>query len=325
MGIRGERHLRTRHVVLAAALLASLLSWWWVQFTPARTAAGAVVAGIVALWAGFALFRRRRITAGVLLGLLVLYVAGGYYVGKVSGPVFAVTLDAAPVNLDHVADMSYFRSCAGHDFSAATPDDPGTTESDRNMQHYVILDVTYGEADEIAVMAMADGVITRATTSVPDSELDGSGFTHQGNFASEVDLTVTPFAPLGRWTLRYQHVMPTVEEGEWVSAGDIIGYVPPSDWRNLRFEPGMEHDFASEQVSFDVELTWLSYMPGMGEHLDSFMTHLSAPLAEEFRAAGFDPDAAVISRVDRDASPCNGEYNRNPAGDYYNGDELRSG
>ena len=275
---------------------------------------------LVLAWGGWFLLRRHWMVTVLAVGAVVGYGLFGTYQAFLGSPSFTPVFESGPVGLFEVADLSRFRSCAGGDFSGRSVDSARTVETDRSMLHQVLLRDTFGSGRQVEIRAMADGVITEAQDfQVPTDLEPGTGFTYLGNFASEIELTVYRPAPLGQWVVRYRHVFPTVEVGDHVHAGDVIGYAPPSDWANVVTENGNRTDFSARAIWFDVIVGWKPYLGVTGVHYGSYVRYLSPELQKAYFDAGYDPTKVAVSRDERDAMPCGGVFNQSLATDYVNG------
>jgi hypothetical protein len=296
-----------------------------VNYTPLRTKPLLLYMIIAALWLGLTAWRGVRGRGGKAFGVAVgLVLVAALFAVATSlwvGPLWTPTFTASPVDARLIDDMSRFRSCAGHDYSGAPVESPGETESDRSMKHYLSLSVKYGDMKEVPVRAMADGVITRVVDVAAPSSESALGF--EGNFSGEVALTVSGFAPFGFWEIRYMHVHPTVANGKRVSAGDIIGTVPPSDWRKVVDRDGKLALLPTHPVQFDVALEFFPLMP-FGKGKASFVRYLSADLKKAYDAKGFTAEATTTSRAERDARPCATRYNDDPGADWVHADAVRT-
>jgi hypothetical protein len=119
------------------------------------------------------------------------------------------------------------------------------------------------------------------------------------------------------------HVHPTVAEGIRVSAGDIIGTVPPSDWRKVVDRDGKLALLPTHPVQFDVALEFFPLVP-FGKGKASFVRYLSADLKKAFDAKGFTAEATTTSRAERDARPCAMQFNDDPGADWVHADAVRT-
>gem|GEM_PF-871722 len=240
-------------------------------------------------------------------------IVGGF--GVVTGlwldPLWSPTFTVAPVEASSIIDLSRFRSCAGHDYSGPAVGSPGQNETDRSMKHYVSLDVRYGDGIEVAVRAMADGVVSAVVTG-----------DENGDFGGDITLTMSGFSQFGYWDLRYMHVVPTVAAGTRVRAGDVIGLLPPTSWSEYRDSADSSALLPTHPIQFDLALGYHSLIP-FGEQLDSFVSHLDPALALTLGDAGFTVDEAVVARAERDTQPCDGTYNAEPDADWVFGDRAR--
>lgn len=284
---------------------------------------------VIVLWTvRVAVFGRRRHgwkSLGMMGGVVALLGGFGVVTGLWLEPLWSPTFSVAPVETRSIIDLSRFRSCAGHDYSGPAVGSPGQDETDRSMKHYVSLDVRYGDGVEVVVRAMADGVVSSVVTGAAPGETAGSGdaaLLDAGDVAGEITLTMSGFSQFGYWDLRYMHVVPIVEAGTRVRAGDPIGVLPPSDWDSVRNADGSLALLPTHPIQFDLALGHHSLIP-FGEQLDSFVHHLDPALSLALGDAGFTVEEAVIPRVERDAQPCEGEYNVEPDADWVFGDRVR--
>lgn len=315
-----DRGRAVRLGVLGAVLAGTVGSVWWVPRTSLIERAWLPFCVLALAWAGWFLLRRHWMVTVLLVGAVVGYGAFGLYQAYLGSPSFTPVFTASPVEVFEIADMSRFRSCAGGDFSGRSADSARDTETDRSMLHQVLLRDTFGSGRQVEVYAVADGVITEAQDFQLPTDLQlGTGFTYLGNFASEIELTVYRAAPLGQWVVQYQHVFPTVGEGDHVKAGDVIGYAPPSDWVNVVTENGNQTDFSARGIWFDVVVGWKPYLGLTGLHYASYVRYLSPELQKAYFDAGYDPTKVALSRDERDAAPCGGVFNQNLEADYVNG------
>lgn len=296
--------------MLLGAVAITFTSVWWIPFTPLVTRPALGVLVLTGAWVLYLIVRRQWMPALLLVGVAAGYVLFGVFQAFLGAPNFRPMLTVAPVEVTEIASVSRFRSCTAGDFSGRSADRARTVERDRTMLHRLTLGTTFGEGREIAVVAPADGVITRAKTfQEPDDVALGNGVTYLGNVAAEVELTISRAAPLGQWVVRFDRVYPTVDVGDHVSAGEVIGFVPPTDWANV--QPAVE-GASSSPVWFDVVMAWEPYIPLTGEHFASFVRYLSPEVQAAWVRVGLDPAKAEIPRVERDATPCRGVYDTNP-------------
>ena len=294
------------------------------NYTPLRTKPILLYGAIAVLWLATTAVRGIRGRGGRAFGLTVgLVLLGALFAVTTSlwvSPLWTPTFTASPVDARLIDDMSRFRSCAGHDYSGAAVESPGETETDRSMKHYLSLSVRYGDMKEVPVRAMADGVIANVIdTAAPSAD---SALGSEGNFAGEIALTTSGFAPFGYWELRYMHVHPTVAKGKHVSAGDIIGTVPPNDWRKVVDRDGRAALLPTHPVQFDVALEFFPLLP-FGKGKASFVRYLSADLKKTFDAKGFTAEATTTTRAERDARPCATQFNDDPGANWVHADAVR--
>lgn len=307
-----------RWLAWSAAVAATVaLPWWqsttrWVEYSVVPWL-GLLVAWIVGL-----VVVRRRAAAVLAVAVLVATVAGGAVVATVVGPLREPIVSSSPVDLGLVRDATFFRSCDSNDFSGRSVDEPGAVERDRNMRHVLVLSPLHRDGATVPVVAPFDGVVTRTDEDTDRRSDDG----WVDGLSASVSIAGAALPLLGSWSVSLGRVMPTVEPGDRVRAGEVVGYAPPPQWPAVRSKGADGPGFASSPVSVEVVLRWNPPLPN-GEYLASYLRYLDRSLADAHREAGFDPGLGEISRSARDAAPCDGRFNADPAADYYRGDEWR--
>lgn len=307
-----------RWVAWVAAVAGTLaLPWWqsttrWVEYSAVPWLA------LLVAWTVGLVVARRRAAAVAAIVVLVATVAGGAAVATVVGPLRDPVVTASPVDLSLVRDATYFRSCDSNDFSGRSVDDPGTVERDRNMRHVLVLSSLHRDAEPVPVVAPFDGVVTRTEDGTRWQSEDG----WVDGLSASVSITGAALPLLGSWSVTLGRVAPTVEPGDRVRAGDVVGYAPQAQWPAVRSKGPDGPGLASSPVAVEVVLRWNPPLPN-GEYLASYLRYLDPGLADAHRGAGFDPVLGEIARTARDAAPCDGRFNADPAADYYRGDEWR--
>jgi hypothetical protein len=315
----------TARVMLALAVAATVALPWVLSRT--EFVGFAVLPFLCALlaWTIGLLVARRWLPALLLLQAVAAYVAFAVVLASVLGPT-APTVLASPVDPGVLRDVTYYRACAGQARSGTSIERPDRVERDRNLAHVLTLAPAHRDGTEVAVAAPFDGVVTRTVVDEGPGDVGSkAGFRRQGNYVSEVTIVRSGIPLTGSWSATFRRVFPVVAVGDRVRAGDRIGTAPPSDWDEVEFLDGTTAGLANQPVSIDVVLRWTPPIPRPGTEplLASFVAHLSDAVADQWRAAGFDPVRAEIPRRVRDASPCNGRFNRTPLEDHYEGDRWR--
>ena len=200
-------------------------------------------------------------------------------------------ITAPPFNLQDVASMTKFRSCAGHDFAEGSVDgqvvssDP-SFEKFSSMKHYV-LPVNDAAGDQTQVFAPFDGVVTLVEA---DTGKTSSGSSY-GDPGSQIHLV--PYANPA-YTFTFMHIYGiSVKAGDSVKAGQELGYheVQPANTGHSSFDVAMS--------KFD-----LAAMQAHVTRLVSFMTVLSHSVAGTFQNAGLTPDSTIWPRAYRESHPC---------------------
>lgn len=316
VGRTGKRVLA--RVVFWLFVVISVATPFWVRLTPLRSIP---LLGFLIVFLGWFIYAGVRRSKRGVIGLgagFAVFVAFGLITGLLLAPLQTPTFSSSPVELSKIIDLSRFRSCAGHDFSAKYVDDAGTKETDRSMKHYVTLSDTYGGGVEVPVLAVTDGVIAGSKGTDPNGHLGNAG-----DFNDEVTLLADTSPLFGNWNIRYQHVHATRKQGDRVQAGDVIATVPPKDWAQvIEKETGTPALNANQPVSFDVAVEYEPLFP-TGVRNESYVKLLSSSLRDAYANAGYTLDGVITSKAARDADPCNGQYNVDPVGDWVNGDRVR--
>ena len=196
---------------------------------------------------------------------------------------------ANPLDLQHVTQLSKFRSCVGHDFSNGmqVPGHPlrpsiGAIESGRSMKHYVYIGVLSADTGVVKGYAPFDGTVSIQSEQFPM----GVQVIIQGD---------------NGWRFRFFHGDAIVKEGARVKAGDSVIAWPSIDAK-LNQGPSYNFDIALENLQ--------------GNIFESPLTRMAPNIAALWAAKGFTPESAILSKEYRDAKPCkvvdaNGTFDQN--------------
>lgn len=186
-------------------------------------------------------------------------------------------LTADPLDLSQIEAMSKYRSCAGHDRSGWSFDK--VFEANRSMKHYFYpVPAFQGTLDKVKVFAPFDGTVSsifREADKVDGRPHNGNGITLTPDVDKAVGLQVGHVYFVGDFSV-----------GQRVKAGALIGYAALGDKGN----------------DFDIDL--MGPMQPNGEILGSIFDHMTPKVLADFAAVGVTPSNAIISKAERDASPC---------------------
>ncbi len=181
---------------------------------------------------------------------------------------------SAPFDISQIQSVSKFRSCSGHDYSGL--DINGVNETNRSMKNYAVpLQKFNGTSDKVKVIAPFDATVLNNSP---------------GKMGDNLDLVPTQ-APGFIYELGHITSLKTLTKGTTVKSGQLIGY------------------YTVEQggSSFDLQLwfggTNRTVNTTSGE-FDSLFAHLSPDLAKQLSLHGLTSSDLIISKADRDASPC---------------------
>lgn len=186
-------------------------------------------------------------------------------------------ITANPVDLTHVTAISAFRSCSGHDYSGLNIGNQ--PESDRSMKHYVLTDVPLENTGSVMGYAPFDGVVSVESEQFP--------------LGKQIQITSLKFG----WIFVFFHGDPLVATGASVKAGQSVIAWPPAN--ALTFKGNL----STGGSSFDIALK------SIDGRYESPLLHMNPTVAATWAAKGFTASAAIISKTQRDATPCNGVYN----------------
>ncbi|HUW77322.1 MAG TPA: hypothetical protein VMV52_01065 [Candidatus Nanopelagicaceae bacterium] len=221
-------------------------------------------------------------------------------------------ITAVPIDLAQVLSISRFRSCSGHDYSSADTD--GNPETNRSMKHYINpIDSLIGTTDVIKVFAPFDGQISAFVADNAANTPVGEG------------IWLTPSSSPA-WTLMFFHITPVGNVGDYVKAGQLIGYANLSRTSVRGFDIALEewvHNIARPAVGDNlatleqVHQQYGDYLQLLHRgQLDSIFNHMTSDVLGSFATRGMTLQAAIVSEAARDASPCpqpvNGHYPENP-------------
>lgn len=184
---------------------------------------------------------------------------------------------ANPVDLTHVTAISAFRSCSGHDYSGSNISNQ--PESDRSMKHYVLTDVPLENTGSVKGYAPFDGVVSVESEQFP--------------LGKQIQITSLKFG----WIFVFFHGDPLVANGATVKVGQSVIAWPPANALTLK------GNLSTAGSSFDIALK------SIDGRYESPLLHMSPSVAATWAAKGFTATAAIISKTQRDATPCNGAYN----------------
>lgn len=183
-----------------------------------------------------------------------------------------VTITTSPVDISQISQISKFRSCFGHNFSAADTD--GVVESDRSMKHYFQVVSSLSGYDKVKIVAPFDGIVVMA-----DSSLDAP-FGWQ--------MAVSPAAnPTQEMVIFHIDPAPGIGVNSKIKAGQLLGYTHPPDG-----------------LTFDIAYGWPVGNHPIPQTLDSLFNHMSKSVLAQYAQRGLTPANAVISKAQRDAQPC---------------------
>jgi hypothetical protein len=176
------------------------------------------------------------------------------------------------VDPQDLAGLTKFRSCCGHSFASG--------ESNRTMKHYLVPKATFiGRNDLLPVRSPCDGKIV--SISAEQNRLACLGDAIRGD---QVRIVCRARPDV---SIRIFHVNPSRGPGS-VDKGELLGHA------DLRVCPEGSQPYADLDVAVEKLASLYSYV----EWLDD-------AAFEEWQARGLATRAeAVISKADRDASPC---------------------
>jgi len=178
------------------------------------------------------------------------------------------------VDPQHLAALTKFRSCCGHSFASGG-------ESNRTMKHYLVPKPEFvGANDRLPVRSPCDGKIV--AISDEENRLECLGGAIRGK---QVRIVCRARPDV---SIRIFHVNPSRGPGR-VDQGDLLGH---ADLRACSYggEPYADLDVAVEHLA----------------SMYSYIEWLQDGSLDEWQARGLaSREAAVVSKAERDAHPCN--------------------
>jgi hypothetical protein len=191
-----------------------------------------------------------------------------------------VVIIANPLKLSRVRSISKYRSCAGHLF--ATSDFMGEPEPASSAKHYVTPIEPLSDNDMVEVFAPFDGEIVFID---PNDTSNGQQFYIEQR-------------PFKGWTFGFDHInmKKDLTKGSQVRAGQLLGYYTPPDPESsfdLILQGSKERGIYNHRSAE----TYTS-------HLDSMFNHMSSEVYQEYAEYGFTKEKMIISKADREKSPC---------------------
>ena len=175
---------------------------------------------------------------------------------------------ANPVDLNQIASISLFRSCAGHDYSGKNAE--GEKETLRSMKHYLEVTTELDQSSgKVAMFAPFDGKIESIDTK-------------QGPRGNLVWIS----GSAGGWKFIFFHIdlVPGLKKGSEVEAGQLIGYA------NL--VGGANFDYGLKRFGI------------RGQMFESPFKHMAPKVLAEYEAVGITPENIIATKAFRDNNPC---------------------
>lgn len=187
----------------------------------------------------------------------------------------------SPIDPKVISKISKFRSCVGHDyssgFSAKLQNKPYEgLEIARSMKHYLYLKAPFTPSGSINGIAPFEGTVRIQT------EQSGNG------------AQVFVMNDSG-WTFVFFHGDPLVQEGEKVKAGTPV----ISWWSKDQSAFAASNGGTIENSSVDIAL-----IDFMANKFESPFLHFTPEILSQWKSSGFDKDSLIISKTERDGSPC---------------------
>ncbi|MDO8674108.1 MAG: hypothetical protein Q7O66_22065 [Dehalococcoidia bacterium] len=206
-----------------------------------------------------------------------------------------IFITANPVELSQIAEISKFRSCAGHDYSGQNVD--GQAEINRSMKHDLApVNSLAGSIGKLKALAPFDGTIL----SIQEEQVKRG-----------VQVWLRPNGA-SAWVFIFFHVDldPALKIGSAVTAGALLGYA------NVSLD-AHDFDIALQRIPQDAPSIGGSSGSGGGrantpeaaqgassQAFDSPFLHMSSAVLEQFRGKGITADNVIVSKAARDARPC---------------------
>lgn len=194
------------------------------------------------------------------------------------------------VDLSQVHRLTKYRACAGHQTVEQFSDEPVS-----NMQHYVVTDPRIS-TDQVKIFAPFDGYVL---SDAPFTMADG---------LTIIPKSGTPWWPFNQWRLSMSsgsHPLPQFQSSpiHEVKAGDIIGYLDPTDRGGKKRSTGTH-------LRVGVTAIPPMFKNGNGEpykKLDSVFRYMSDEVFAEYQEAipGLQSrEDMIITKEYRLANPC---------------------
>ena len=191
-------------------------------------------------------------------------------------------LVVSPIDPKALSKVTKFRSCVGHDYS------PGFSakiqnksfdnlEIARSMKHYLFLKTPFIPSGSVKGFAPFEGTVRIQTEQ-------------SGNGAQVFIMNESG------WTFVFFHGDPLVQNGEKVKAG-----TPVISWwsKDQSAFAASNGGGTIENSSVDIAL-----MDFMANKFESPFSHFTPEILSQWKSSGFDKDSLIISKSERDASPC---------------------
>ncbi|OGM10703.1 hypothetical protein A2Z22_05345 [Candidatus Woesebacteria bacterium RBG_16_34_12] len=221
---------------------------------------------------------------GIILIILLIYLGWKKWIFK--SAIDKKFITSSPIDLSQIDRISKFRSCAGHDASGINS--YGEKESNRSMKHYAVPLSKYdGTHDQVKILAPFDGKIGRIQIG-QKTESTGRSIS---------------MMTMGGWVFEFGHVEPlfNLKVGQKVVSGEVIGYYKAGDGH--AFDLQLYH---SGNVRSDMEVG-----------IDSYISHLTPEVIEEYNKYSLTSDNLIISKQMRDQNECI-RYDINPEDQFVN-------
>lgn len=195
-------------------------------------------------------------------------------------------ITAMPFDPSQIAQVSYFRSCMGHDYSSFNIE--GVSETKRSMKHYVQpLSQYNGQNDKVKLFAPFDGTI--ANIQKGKDELKDKD-PRMGGWGVDIYPKASP-----AWTMELGHVylLPEFKVGSEIKSGQLIGYAYVQPMGSSFDLPIWTDKKFSRQFSDDHSVI-----------LDSIFNHMTDDVLSELKKYNLTKDDFIISKDFRDAHLC---------------------
>jgi len=207
------------------------------------------------------------IIAGSLIALFVIF--SGFFGGSKDPITAGKFITSNPFDLSQIKSISKFRSCEGHNFSGFNAE--GIEETYRTMKHYVEVSNTLAQTTGLVkIIAPFDGKISQIAA-------DPRG----------TNVYISPAKDSSGWDILFFHIDlldQFNDEGTKITSGEHIGFANLNGGSN-----------------FDISLRYF----GLGDQRnDSPFFYMIEGVLSEYSSYGVTLDNIIISKEERDASPC---------------------